>query len=105
METILHSLANKSLNIIKHLNDNIIQLHGMMEENKKGKEEKEIDGTKVTEEEESLQEGSPSRKNRVEKRKRDEKTSNDDSHSKTDKMEAKEEMELKKKELAKDLIL
>ena len=43
-----------------------------MEENKKGKEEKDIDGTRVTEEDESLQEESPSKKSRMEKRKKDE---------------------------------
>lgn len=54
METMLHSSANQSLNIIKGINDNIIHLHGMMEENKKDKEEKDINRTRVTEEEESL---------------------------------------------------
>lgn len=39
-ESSFHSLVNYNLNIIKDLNDNIIQLHSMMEESKKGKEDK-----------------------------------------------------------------
>ena len=104
MERSFHSSVNQSLNIVKGLNDNIIQLHLMMEESKKGKEEKDREETRVADEDDSLQGESPSKRRIVEKRKREEEVSLDDSQSKTNKAKAMRELELKKMELAKELV-
>lgn len=97
-----HILANQSLNIIKGLNNNIIQLQ-MMEESKKWKDEKDKEETQGTDEDDFLQVESLI-KRRSKKRKREEEASLDDSHLKNDEVETMGELELKNVELVKEMV-
>ena len=73
-----------------------------MEESNRVKEEKEKEEIKVTNEDDFLQDESPSKKRRSNKRNREKKESPDDIHSKTIMVETMGELELKIVELVKD---
>ena len=70
MKSSLHSSANQSLNIINGLKYNIIYLCLMLEESNRGKEEKDKEEIRFTDEDDYLHDESPSKRKRSKKRKR-----------------------------------
>ena len=99
-----HSLANQSLNIVKGLNENIKQLHSMLEVRIGVKDDTDNEGNRVTKEDVNAMVESLSNKTRSSKRKRDTEDSLDDIQLMSDAVETMEKLELKAIKLVKDTL-
>lgn len=78
MESSLHNTTNQSFNIIKALNDNIKQLHTMMEVSIGVKDDMENEGNRETKYNVNPLDESPNNRTRMNKKKRGKEDSPDD---------------------------